>query len=406
MRDLLDTPAARKGDAQIVATAAEVLAGRNHTSHGWFTRLLPFLGPAFIASVAYVDPGNFATNIQGGAQFGYTLLWVIVASNLMAMLIQALATKLGIATGQNLAEHCRNHFPRPVVLGMWALMELVAMATDLAQTLRASVTLIHVIEHHAPQTIHGEHHLTALAEARAYLDEVAGRAFPPGWPVERHVHSSEVSDVARSLVAHVGELSPDLIVMCTHGQGGLRHRLFGSIAQQVNALGTTPLLLIRPPLDGTPHPFACRQLLAPLDGERDHEQGLSLAASLAQACRATLHLVMVVPTLHTLEGEHAATATLLPGATSVLLDMTEQGAVEYLSGHATRLRAAGLSVLAEVDRGDPVTTIIHTARRVEADLIVLGTHGEAGMEAFWSGSVAPKIAGRSHIPLLLVPVEN
>jgi nucleotide-binding universal stress UspA family protein len=279
-------------------------------------------------------------------------------------------------------------------------------AVYLAQTLKASVTLIHVIERHAPLTIHGERHLTGVKEARAYLDEVAGRTFPHDWPVERHVHSSEVGDVARSLVAHVGELSPDLIVMCTHGHGGLRHRLFGSMAQQVIALGTTPLLLIRPPLNGTPHPFACRQVLAPLDGKPDHEQGLALAASLAQACEAVLHLVMVVPTLHTLAGERAATATLLPGATSALLDMTVLDAGEYLSHHATRLRAAGLSVLAEVYRGDPVTTIIHTARRVEADLIVLGTHGKAGMEAFWSGSVASKIAGRSSIPLLLVPVEN
>jgi len=97
------------------------------------------MGPAFIASVAYMDPGNFATNIQGGAKFGYMLLWVIVASNLMAMLIQVLAAKLGIATGLNLAEQCRNHFPRPLVLLMWVVMEIVAMATDLAEFLGAAV---------------------------------------------------------------------------------------------------------------------------------------------------------------------------------------------------------------------------------------------------------------------------
>jgi manganese transport protein len=101
--------------------------------------LLPFLGPAFVASVAYIDPGNFATNIQGGAQFGYMLLWVIVASNLMAMLVQALSAKLGIASGRNLAEMCRDRFPRPVVWGMWAISELVAMATDLAEFLGAAL---------------------------------------------------------------------------------------------------------------------------------------------------------------------------------------------------------------------------------------------------------------------------
>src|SRR5260221_14794381 len=90
--------------------------------------LLPFLGPAFIACVAYIDPGNFATNIQGGASFGYLLVWVSVASNLMAMLIQTLSAKLWIATRINLAEMCREHFPRPVVLCMWILAEVVAMA--------------------------------------------------------------------------------------------------------------------------------------------------------------------------------------------------------------------------------------------------------------------------------------
>ncbi len=120
-----------------IRSAHDVLAG--HSKKGWFARLMPFLGPAFIASVAYMDPGNFATNIQGGAKFGYELLWVIVASNLMAMLIQSLSAKLGIASGLNLAEHCRNNFPRPVVLGMWGIMELVAMATDLAEFLGAAL---------------------------------------------------------------------------------------------------------------------------------------------------------------------------------------------------------------------------------------------------------------------------
>lgn len=102
-------------------------------------RVFPFLGPAFIASVAYVDPGNFATNIQGGAQFGYLLLWVIIASNLVAMLIQTLSAKLGLATGHNLAEHCRLHFPKPVSIGMWVIMEAVAMATDLAEFMGAAL---------------------------------------------------------------------------------------------------------------------------------------------------------------------------------------------------------------------------------------------------------------------------
>jgi manganese transport protein len=125
------------GDRTIQQNATEVL---NKKSNGSFiVRLLPFLGPAFIASVAYMDPGNIATNIQAGAQFGYTLLWVIAGSNLMAMVIQSLSAKLGIATGKNLAEHCRLLFPKPITIGLWVVMEIVAMATDLAEFLGAAV---------------------------------------------------------------------------------------------------------------------------------------------------------------------------------------------------------------------------------------------------------------------------
>ncbi len=127
----------RPGDVGTVSAAHEVLQGRG--KRRGLARALPFLGPAFIASVAYIDPGNFATNIQGGAQYGYLLVWVIVASNLMAMLIQSLSAKLGIATGSNLAEVCRDQFPRPVVWGMWGISEIVAMATDLAEFLGAAV---------------------------------------------------------------------------------------------------------------------------------------------------------------------------------------------------------------------------------------------------------------------------
>src|SRR5205809_7333284 len=101
--------------------------------------LLPFLGPAFIACVAYIDPGNFATNVAGGSKFGYTLVWVIVASNLMAMLIQTLSAKLGIATGRNLPEVCREQFSRRTAIALWLQAEAIAMATDLAEFLGAAL---------------------------------------------------------------------------------------------------------------------------------------------------------------------------------------------------------------------------------------------------------------------------
>jgi manganese transport protein len=137
MKSRTDEKPVKSGDRRTIQDATAILDGTS--KKGRLASLLPFLGPAFIASVAYVDPGNFATNIQGGAQFGYTLLWVILASNLLAMLIQTLSAKLGIATGHNLAEHCRLSFPKPVVWFLWGLMELVAMATDLAEFLGAAL---------------------------------------------------------------------------------------------------------------------------------------------------------------------------------------------------------------------------------------------------------------------------
>src|SRR6185312_16471548 len=101
--------------------------------------LWPYLGPAFIACVAYMDPGNFATNIAGGSKFGFTLVWVIVASNLMAILIQTLSAKLGIATGKNLPEVCRERFSRRTSILLWIQAEGIAMATDLAEFLGAAI---------------------------------------------------------------------------------------------------------------------------------------------------------------------------------------------------------------------------------------------------------------------------
>ncbi|PRE45418.1 Nramp family divalent metal transporter [Burkholderia multivorans] len=115
----------------------DVLAGRRRGARS----ILLFAGPAVIASIAYMDPGNFATNIQAGARFGYSLLWVVLAANLVAMLFQALSAKLGIATGRNLAELCRERFSRPVVFAMWGVSEVAAMATDLAEFLGGAIAL-------------------------------------------------------------------------------------------------------------------------------------------------------------------------------------------------------------------------------------------------------------------------
>src|SRR5438128_8061361 len=125
------------GELRVLKAAERSLNGQ----HRGIRAVLPFLGPAFIAAVAYVDPGNFATNMAGGSQFGYMLLWVVLSANLMAMLIQSMSAKLGIATGRSLPEVCRDRFPRPVVIFLWLQAEVIAMATDLAEFVGAALGL-------------------------------------------------------------------------------------------------------------------------------------------------------------------------------------------------------------------------------------------------------------------------
>jgi len=290
--------------------------------------------------------------------------------------------------------------------GSWLAEAALPAAAYLAETLGAWVTLVHVVEQDAPQQIHGQRHLADPDEALVYLAEVAGRAFQSSVRVEWHVHTAPQRDVARSIVAHVDELAPDLIVMCTHGRGGLRTWLFGSIAQQVLALGATPVLLIQPSEADEAPPFACHRLLVPLDGDPEHEQGLAVAAGLVEPCRSQIHLLRVVPTLATLASRQAASARLLPGTTSALLDLDEAGAAEQLERVVQELEAQGLWATTEVRRGDPATAIVEVAKEEDAGLIVLGTHGKTGLEAFWSESVAPQVCNRSRVPLLLAPVHR
>ncbi len=274
-------------------------------------------------------------------------------------------------------------------------------AAVLAQRLGSHVMLLHVIEEDAPAEIHKEHHITQPEEAQSYLQEVAARAFPAGVQVEIHVHTAPVSDVATSIVDHaMKEFEPDLIVTCTHGTGGMRDVLFGSIAQQIVSQGTTPVLLIRP---DSPE-FKLKRILTPLDPDSVHDDGLPLAIWLAEAFGAELDLLSVVPTFGTLTGQQAATGTLMPGTTQAMLDMREENAREHLAEHLESLQSQEIDATAEVTRGDPAGMILRAGEQRDADLIVLSTHGKAGVGAFWARSVAPHVAQKTKTPILLIPL--
>lgn len=277
-------------------------------------------------------------------------------------------------------------------------------AAYLARVFGARITLVHIIEKDGGATVHGERHLTQPNEAKEYLLEIRQKAFSPDASVSLHVHESAMDDVARGIVYHEDELTPDLIVMCSHGKGGLRDLLFGSIAQQVISWGRTPVLLIRPEATNAKRGFNCRTLLAPTDGRPHHELGLVIAAGIAQTTKAQLRLIAVAPTMGTLAGLDAATGRFMPGTTQAMLDILEDELRSYLEKMRRRFESEGVAASAIVSRGDPAVIIAETANAADVDLITFATHGKAGTKAFWAHSVGARVLAQTSRPILLVPV--
>jgi nucleotide-binding universal stress UspA family protein len=267
---------------------------------------------------------------------------------------------------------------------------ILPAAISLAEMLHAPVTLLHVIEQDASTEVHKDHHLTRPAEAQEYLDNICQTVFPASVKVDTHIHSAPVSDVSGSIIEHAtSEFQPDLILLCSHGKGGMRNLLFGSIAQQVAAAGGIPVMLIKPGLAASS--FRISRILVPLDNESIHDLALPYAEALSEAYQARLDILCVIPTLTTDSGAHAAAGTMLPVTAAAYLDITEE---------------KGLPATAEIVRGDPALMIIKQAERLETDLILLGTHGRAGLDAFWNRSVTAGVAMKTNIPILLIPLTD
>ncbi len=282
------------------------------------------------------------------------------------------------------------------------LAEAVLPVVETLAIAGATPVLLHVRERGAPATIHGERHLRAADEASAYLAGVADRLRTTGRAVERHTHDVPEGDVARSIAAHAEEVRAGMIVLCTHGGGGVRDLLVGSIAQQVLRRGTVPVLLVRPDAAGGPTAFAPGAVLVPLDGTAAAEAALSPAADLARALGARLHLVMVVATLQTVRGDRQPGAHLLPATARALLDQQQDDAQAYLDALATTLRPTSLTVTTEVRRGDAAAALSDEAAEPGVGLVVAATHGRAGLQAVWAGSVTARLLARTRAPVLLL----
>lgn len=285
-----------------------------------------------------------------------------------------------------------------------ALAETVLpVATRLAQAFGARLLLLHIIEHRAPSTVHGEPHLTEVAAAEHYLDGLVQQFADRQIAAERHVHSVPLGDVARSIADHAEEEHADLILLCTHGPAGWRGLVAGTIAQQALQRGTIPLLLVRAlPPEQPAAPFQPADILVPLDRSEPAEAALAPAAAFAKALRSQLHLVTVVATSGTVAGKRTPATTLLPSATRLLLEVEQDEAEQYLAGLAQRLRADGVVVTTEVRRGDTTAQLSADDTEHQFGLIVVATHGRAGLPARLSGSVVARFVGKTSAPVLLI----
>lgn len=279
------------------------------------------------------------------------------------------------------------------------IVEVVAERFD------ATVSFLHVLEERAPETVHGEPHLADTREARAYLARVAERYRRRGLKVEEHVHPNKERDVVGSIIGHGEEFGADMVILSTHGWGGMRDLLAGSIAQQVLRRGDLPVLLVKPTATGEAPPFKGRRLLVPLDGSATHDGVvLPVAEQVALGLGAEVRLLVAVPTRGTVPGDQAAIAVLTPNAMKEALEMETEEARRYLGGIVAELRARRIKAAAQVRRGDPATRVAEAAEDTHPDLIVMSTHGRAALDALWAASVGSRVLARIQQPLLLVRV--
>jgi nucleotide-binding universal stress UspA family protein len=284
--------------------------------------------------------------------------------------------------------------------GSHAAEAVLPILQDLGSHLTLKLFLLHAIEKYAPEKIHGEPHLKEAKAAQAYLEAIAQRLASTGAEVNLHVHQNEVGDVAGSILEHATEMSPALILLCTHGRGDFKDALFGSIAQKVLTGGHWPVLLIPPEISKRHERYDLRRVLMPLDGTHDYQRAMQIVEILVRAGQAELHFLFVIPEPKDLSGEESLPGRFLFTSSRALTEMAEEGARQYLSDVRERYQSLPLSV--STRRGEAVSEIVKYAEQYPIDLLVITSHGKKGLEAFLSRSAGARLINRISCPLLLV----
>jgi nucleotide-binding universal stress UspA family protein len=272
-----------------------------------------------------------------------------------------------------------------------------------AELLGCSVTLLHVIEKRAPSTIHGDTHLNSADQAEAYLSDIEKQMKASGIVVDSHVHTVPQGDLPKCIAEHADELDQDLVILCSHGAGGVRRFVFGSNAEQVLSHGTTPVLLIQVTEQGTAPPLGPDRILALFDGTLATEPALTVSKELAILASARLDLLVVIPTLASMNAEQAASGRLIPSATREVLDLAAEEAVSRLQTEVNQLIELKIRASGKVERGEAASAVVKTAQEVQSDLVVIAARGLAGLSAFFAGIITSKIAGVYGGSILIVP---
>lgn len=275
----------------------------------------------------------------------------------------------------------------------------------LGSRFQLNILLLHAIETNAPTKIHGEDHLTSIQEAQHYLQKISEYLRSPSSVVDYHVHPNNVGDVAASIIEHATESQTDWIVLCTHGFGGIKQVIFGSIAQKVLNRGSWPVLLIPPLIAKRGGTAKMERILVLVDMFHPEKQALIQAAKIAKQFNAKLNLLSVVPTAETLSGERAIAHKYMPHAMQEFLDLSEQDGLTKMKETIQGPDLAEIEVTGKVMRGDELPEIEKHVAETDPDLIVMTSHGRHGISALVEGSFAPRLIKQTAKPILLVRAD-
>lgn len=284
------------------------------------------------------------------------------------------------------------------------LAESVLPAVErLIRLIPCAVVLLHVIEKRPPARVHGDMHLHDAEQAGIYLSGIADRLFRENVRIETHVHTVPQGDVPKCIAEHAVELEQDLIVLCTHGSGGMRRFVFGSNAEQVLTHGATPVMLVGAVKGGPVRAFGPERILVLADNTAPARPALTLGSELALASSAGMHLLVVVPTVRSMDAEEAVTGRLMPRTAKEVLDLAADDKIVFLRDEVGKLLEMGIRAGGSLERGDTANAVITAARKTNADLVILAVRGLAGLDAFWANALIRRVAGSYDGALLLIP---